>query len=126
MSPCHHLEALGRFESSDLYIQKRRRWVQHIVNEYWFRWCKEFLGSLQERQKWNEIPRNFQVGDIVLLRKEQQPLNSWPMVCIVGTKPDNNSVAWCVQLRIGNRNMKKMFWSPISKLTFLIGYSKNE
>ena len=102
MSPCHHLEAPGRFESSDLYIQKRWRWVQHIVNEYWFRWCQEFLGSHQERRKWNEIPRNFQVGDI-------EPLNSWPMTCIVGTKSDNNGVAWGVQLRIGNRNMKKMF-----------------
>ena len=48
----------------------------------------EFSGSLKERQKWNEITRNFQVGGIVLLKEEQQPHNSWRMARVVGREPD--------------------------------------
>ena len=59
--------------------------MQHIVNEFWSRWREEFLGSLQERQKWNKITRNFQVDDIVLLKEEQQPRNSWQMLIQFGS-----------------------------------------
>ena len=116
----------GRFESPDLYTRKWWRRVQHIVNEFWSRWHKEFLGRLQERQKWNKIVRNFQVGDIVLLKEEQQPRNSWPMARVVGTEPDNNGVVWSIQLRMGNSKINKMFRRPISKLILLIDNPKNE
>ena len=116
----------GRFESPDLYTRKWWRRVQHIVNEFWSRWHKEFLGSLQERQKRNKIIRNFQVGDIVLLKEEQQPRNSWPMVRVVGTEPDNNGVVWSIQFRMGNSKINKMFRRPISKLILLIDNPKNE
>ena len=116
----------GRFESPDLHTRKWWRRVQHIVNEFWSRWHKEFLGRLQERQKWNKITRNFQVGDIVLLKEEQQPRNSWPMARVVGTEPDNNGVVWSIQLRMGNSKINKMFRRPISKLILLIDNPKNE
>ena len=65
----------GRLESPDLYTQKRCRRVEQIVNKFWSRWCKEFLGSLQERQKWYKITRNFEIGDIALVNEEQKPWN---------------------------------------------------
>ena len=69
--------APGRFESPYLYILKRWRQVQHIVNKSWSTWHKKFLGSLLfERQKWNTNTKKFQVGDIVLLKEEQQLRNS--------------------------------------------------
>ena len=69
--------APGRFESPYLYILKRWRQVQHIVNEFWSTWHKEFLGSLIfERQKWSKRTKKFQFGDIVLLKGEQQLRNS--------------------------------------------------
>ena len=39
----------GNFEKSDLYCKKRWRGVQHITNEFWSRWRKEFLVTLQCR-----------------------------------------------------------------------------
>ena len=69
--------APGRFESPHLYILKRWRQVQHIVNEFWSTWHKEFLGILIfERRKWNKSTKKFQFGDIVLLKGEQQLRNS--------------------------------------------------
>ena len=73
----------GNFNRPDLYSQHRWRWIQHIAGEFWSRWRNEFLQSLQIRQKWNKQKRDFEVGDIVLL-KEDLGRNKWPME----TKPD--------------------------------------
>ena len=91
----------GRFDKPDLYAKKRWRRVQHIINEFWSRWRKEFLSSLQHRQKWNQISRNFEVGDIVLL-KDDQPRNSWPMARITETESDQNGMVRSVKLKTGN------------------------
>ena len=41
----------GTFQAADQYSRKRWQQVQHLTNEFWTRWRKEFLHSLQERQK---------------------------------------------------------------------------
>ena len=35
----------GSFETLDFYRRKRWRRIQHIENEFWSRWWKEFLTS---------------------------------------------------------------------------------
>ena len=42
----------GVFQRADLYLRKQWRRVQHLTNEFWTRWKKEFLHTLQEQQKW--------------------------------------------------------------------------
>ena len=42
----------GEFSKPDIYSRKRWRRIQHIANEFWSLWKKEYLQSLQERQKW--------------------------------------------------------------------------
>ena len=44
----------GKFESSDVYSRKHWRRVQHIVNEFWERWRKEHLSTLQVRLSGSE------------------------------------------------------------------------
>ena len=41
----------GKFQTEDVYCKRRWRRVQHIANEFWSRWSKEYLQSLQARQK---------------------------------------------------------------------------
>ena len=52
----------GMFGKPDMYCHRRWRRIQHISNEFWIRWQKEFLVTLQERQKW-ETQKNFSFGD---------------------------------------------------------------
>ena len=49
----------GAFQPADVYCRKRWRRVQHLANEFWTRWKKEFLLSLQQRQKWTRPRRNY-------------------------------------------------------------------
>ena len=94
----------GIFNRPDLYSRRQWRRVQHIAGEFLSRWRKEFLQSLQARQKWNIPKRNFQVGDIVLL-KEDTWRNKWP---IVNTEPDSRGIVRSVQLKVidNNSNIK--------------------
>ena len=75
----------GDFSRPDLYSRRRWRRVQHIVNEFWCRWRKEFLQSLQERKKLTNTKRNLKVGDIVILQKANTIRNDWHMCRVMET-----------------------------------------
>ena len=65
------------FERPDIFSKQRRRRAQHIANEFWARWKKEFLCQLQFRQKWNDKQQNFEVGDVVLLKRDSEMNGQW-------------------------------------------------
>ena len=48
----------GIFSRPDLYSRKRLQRVQHIANKFWNRWVNEFLVTLQNRGKWNNVRRD--------------------------------------------------------------------
>ena len=68
----------GEFQRADVYLVKRWKRVQYLANQCWERWRKEFLLTLQERQKWSSPRRNARKGDVVLL-KEDPSRNRWKM-----------------------------------------------
>ena len=76
----------GVFQREDLYARRRWRHVQYLANLFWTRWKKEYLVSLQQRQKWTKSERNVAVGDIV--KDENMPRNDWSMGHVTATKPD--------------------------------------
>ena len=94
----------GEFSHPDVYSRKRWRRGQHIAEEFWNRWRKEFLQNLQTRQKWQKQTPNFTVGDIVLLKDEFQR-NQWPMARILSIETDEKRVVRTVTLHVVDRNM---------------------
>ena len=62
----------GVFTSAVIYCRKHWRRVQHLSNEFWSRWRKEVLLTLQNRQKWNDKIRNCKTGDIVLVKDDME------------------------------------------------------
>ena len=92
----------GTFQGVDLYWKERWRRAQHITNEFWSRWRKEFLTSLQTWMKWNETRRNFKVGH-----------------------PEKNGTVWSVMLKLGNTKSRETLRRPISRLVLLIADNEN-
>ena len=92
----------GHFVKADEYNRKRWRRIQHIANEFWVRWRKEFLWLLQSRHKWNKKQRNFQNGDIVLLKTEANR-NQWPMAKVVCINTDTEGFVRSVKLLVGKK-----------------------
>ena len=73
----------GVFQREDQYSKKRWRRVQYLTNEFWNRWRKEYIQSLQVRQKWISNKRNMRVNDIVIVKDENSPRNTWKLGRIV-------------------------------------------
>ena len=95
----------GIFKSADLYSKKWWRRVQHLTNEFWLRWKKEFLLSLQERQKWTKPRKNLQVNDVVIIKEDDVPRNQWRVCRVVEALPDEDGLVRKVKLEVGNRNL---------------------
>ena len=92
------LPSPSSFQSADLYGRKCWRRVQHLANEFWSRWRKEFLLSLQPDQKWLEPHRNLCVGDILIIRDKHLPCNKWQLARVSSVNPSTDGPVCTVQL----------------------------
>ena len=65
----------GEFIPEDLYARRWWRRTQYLVHQFWVRWRREYLDSMQARQKWVEEQREFQAGDVVLKTCQLEDIN---------------------------------------------------
>ena len=65
----------------DIAFNPRNRWrfVQDLISKCWRRWMKEFLSTLNTRNKWVDQKRNVAPGDVVLLVDPSNPRGKWPL-----------------------------------------------
>ena len=119
----------GVFQKPDLYFGSRWRRIQRLSNEFWSRWRKEFIQTLQEHQKWVKMSRNFCIGDIVLLKTDLMTRNHWPMCKVIGTNSDDKGVVRSVKLLLGNsgnKDDKCILEQPITTNCALVRSQKSQ
>ena len=85
----------GSFVRPDLYNRRKWKRLQNLADEFWSRWRKEFLSTLQARLKCTAEKRSFKINDIILIQTDVGR-NSWPMGQIFQiNKDENNEVRNC-------------------------------
>lgn len=112
----------GVFQKEDMYLRKHWRRVQHLCNEFWIRWKKEYIHALQERQKWLKPRQNLEVGDVVIVTEEETPRNCWPLARVITAVKDEDGLVRKVKVMVGNRHGKRPLATlerPVQKLIFL-------
>ena len=93
----------GEFQEADQYSRKRWRRVQHLSNEFWTRWKKEFLLTLQQRQKWSKVRRDMCVGDVVIIQDDEElPRNKWQLARVAETYPSADGRVRKVKLTVAD------------------------
>lgn len=60
----------GDFTKGDMFQHQWKR-VQVLADIFWARWRKEYLSTLQSRQKWFHNWPNLKEGDVVLMKDNQ-------------------------------------------------------
>ncbi|KAJ8342594.1 hypothetical protein SKAU_G00325220 [Synaphobranchus kaupii] len=119
----------GGFVKEDLYLRKRWRRVQHLANEFWSRWKKEYLLNLQQRQKWHKTHRNAKINDIVIVQDDTAPRNEWKLAKVTEVHPGEDGCVRKLQLLIstsalddqGKRLTKPVYLErPIHKTVTLL------
>ena len=108
----------GEFMKADVYLIKRWRRVQFLVNEFWTRWRNEYLKSLQRRSKWQKPKRNLSLGDIVIIKDDNLCRNEWKLAKVVETYPSKDGYVRSVKLLISDSEItnKGKRTKPVSYL----------
>ena len=91
-----------------------KRWlhIQNFAAHFWRRWTKEYLSTLQLRNKWTRELPNINPGDIVLLTDEKSSPLHWPLARVIQTYPGNDKVTRTVQIKTA----KGVYDRPTHKL----------
>ncbi|XP_064635262.1 uncharacterized protein LOC135492633 [Lineus longissimus] len=105
----------GLFVKDDLYSKRRWRHVQYLANLFWKRWTKEYLPSLQERQKWLQDERNVKIDDIVLIVDNNMPRNAWSLGRVIEVYPGKDNRVRAVKVRTQHTQLVR----PVNKLCLI-------
>ena len=125
----------GEFQWADVYSRKRWRRVQYLTNVFWNRWRKEFLQSLQIRQKWIRPKKNLQKGDVVIVSDELLPRNQWKLARVAEVYVSDDNLVRKVKLAMAdstldNKGRRKRPVSyldrPVHKLVLLLANEEYE
>ena len=63
----------GDFNKKDAYSRGWWRQIQYMSDVFWKKWLQEYLPTLQQRSKWNQIHESLKPGDVVLVVDETVP-----------------------------------------------------
>ena len=118
------LKALPLDHFNDLKISSLKRWnlCRRMAQEFWSRWTKEYLNTLQQRSKWKYPNRSFKVGDVVLIKDQELFIRTWPMARITACHPGKDDRVRVVTLRTA----KGIYTRPITRLVLLVPAEEKE
>ena len=82
------------FSKADLNAYGKLRWrkIQYIADQFWDKWHKFYLHSLQSRSKWTKDGKNVRCGDFVLIVDKQLRRNMWKSGVIQSVIASNDGV----------------------------------
>ncbi|XP_073961981.1 uncharacterized protein [Choristoneura fumiferana] len=85
----------------DLKINTLDRWqlTTRIVQDFWKRWQSEYLSRMQERSKWRQSMKEFEVGDLVIIKDQRYPPGHWLMGRIVKKYPGHDNITRTYDIR---------------------------
>ena len=110
----------GQFMRTDIYAHHRWRRVQFLAEQFWTRWRRKYLQSLQLRQKWTETRRDLCVGDIVLVRDKSQHCNDWPLGRVSEALRSDDGRVRKVKVNVVRDGERKIYLRPIKELVLLL------
>lgn len=94
------------------------RWqlIQKQTQDFWRRWQVEYLNTLQQRHKWQDVVSSPCVGDLVIIKDEDLPPAKWLLGRIKALHPGSDNLVRVVSVQCKGDNILKR---PLSKLILL-------
>ena len=93
------------FVKNDLYCIKRWRRAQYLANQFWSRWRKEYVQSLQLRNKWIRPKRNLRTDDVVIVKDQNVARNQWKLGRVTEAHPDHDGLVRKVKVLVSDCNI---------------------
>ena len=106
LTPSHFLCGTANIQIPDQNIQNIKeyslsRWqkVTFKLQHFWSRWSKEYLHTLQYRNKWNRKVDNININDLVLIVDENTHTTTWPTGRVIKVHRGKDGFVRMVDLR---------------------------
>ena len=107
------LPDLTTTDAKDVFSRRKWKQVQGIRAVFWERWRKEYLPTLTKRSRWRKKARNFEVGELVLLRGDDHvKRGKWPLARITKVIPGRDNAVRSVELKTKDGDYTR----PVSSL----------
>jgi len=103
------LTSAPEIDLSDEPINRLDRWqlVQKIARDFWRRWNREYLTSLQEKTKWKVEKYNLTIGDVVIIHDDNLPPLKWRLGKVIETHPGKDEIVRVVTVKTANGIIKR-------------------
>uniref|UniRef100_A0A1A9VDM6 DUF5641 domain-containing protein n=1 Tax=Glossina austeni TaxID=7395 RepID=A0A1A9VDM6_GLOAU len=69
--------------------------LQYYLQQFWDRWSKDYLQTLQNRTKWTKGP----VGDVVVVEEDNLSPQKWRLGRITGIHPGNDGLVRVITVK---------------------------
>ncbi|CAB0038562.1 unnamed protein product [Trichogramma brassicae] len=106
-------------EPSETPLDKLQNWklVEGLRADFWSKWSRTYLNTLQQRHKWQRRRASINVGDIVLIVDPSLllPCGRWPLGCVTHTYPGADGQVRVAQVQTASGSNKR----PVVKLVSL-------
>ena len=110
----------GNFIPQDLYARRRWKRAQYLADQFWVRWRREYLQSLQKRPKWNERKCNLATGDVVIVRDKGAHRNDWLLGKVVEAIASDDGGVRKANVLVRKDGALKTYLRPISELVLIV------
>ena len=116
--------AAPEYDLSDHSTNILTRWqyIQQFTQHFWRRWKRDYLHTLQQRQKWFTDSPNIKIGDLVLVHADNVPCQQWHLGRVEQVFPGSDGKVRVVSVRTKN----SLFQRPVNKLSPLPIQDGNE
>lgn len=94
-------------EQMEWKLVKRYEIVQRVLTTVWKAWYRDYIAQLQTRWKWQTSTKNFQVGELVILKDVNTCPNDWPLAKIVAVFPDSTGLVRTVDVLVNGSTKRR-------------------
>ncbi|XP_058652120.1 uncharacterized protein LOC131552381 [Onychostoma macrolepis] len=110
------------YPKSELLSRRRWRHSQVLADQFWSSFIKNYLPSLQSRQKWYSTSTDINLGSVVLMVDPQLPRAYWPIGRVTKVYPSADGHVRTVDVKINDRTYTR----PVARLIVLSGIQEDE
>ena len=103
------------YPETELLSRRRWRHSQVLADHFWSSFLRNYLPSLQTRQKWHSTPADLAKGSVVMLVDPQLPRALWPIGQVIRVHPSADGHVRSADVRIGDRDYTR----PVARLVVL-------
>ncbi|XP_063404523.1 uncharacterized protein LOC134687988 [Mytilus trossulus] len=114
-------DSFENITSTACMYQSQWKYVQTLAEIFWKRWSREYLQTLQKRQKWKKEVTNLKQGDIILMREKDMVRSEWPIGTILRTfASENDNLIRKIEVRVIKQGKPVIYVRPITEIVELL------